>query len=315
VSHTVFVTGGRGFLGTALVEELERMGHHVAAPARIAVDLLDITVDRLAEAFSGCDTVVHAAADVGGLGYVQRRGGDLTGDNVRMSTTVLAAAMKADVSFLVGIGSACAYPGEACDSGEPLRESDLHDGDLHASVAAYGVTKRVLHRLGQAFGTLPGKRHLHVAPANLYGPGDRFGDPDRSHVLTALIEKVVAAQEAGVGTVDVWHPSPKREFVFIKDAARLIAAAMVAYWAGDSVPDDVVNIGGGVSHSIEDVLASVIRSAGAKIKPRWNLDAPAGVLDKRLDIATLQGLVGLVETMPLDDGIQQAMDAYKATRA
>ena len=314
MSHSIYITGGRGFLGAALAEEFERRGHAVAAPSRKVVDLLEVAPAALTEALGGFDTVVHAAADVGGLGYVERHGDVLTGDNIAMSLSVMAAAVRAGVQTFVGVGSACAYPGKACDSGEPLRETDLHDGDLHTSVAPYGVTKRVLHRLGRIFGSLPGRRHLHVIPANLYGPGDRFGDPDRSHVLTALIEKVIAAQEAGVDTVDVWHPDPKREFVYIEDAARLIVSATEAYWDGGSVPDDAVNIGSGVSHRIQDVLASVIRSAGADMEPRWNLDAPAGVLDKRLDTTVLEGLVGPLRITPLDDGIQQAVDGFRGSR-
>ena len=244
----VVVTGGAGFLGRRVVAELEARGAgNIVVPRSAEHDLRTRAACR--EALRGADVVIHLAARVGGIGFNIAEPADLFYDNVLMGTLVLEESRRAGVAKFVGLGTVCSYPR---DTPVPFREESLWDGYPEESNAPYGLAKKMLLVQGQAYRKQHGYNAIYLIPTNLYGPGDNM-DPNSSHVIPALIRKVIEAQEAGRDTVEVWGTgSATRDFLYVDDAARGIVDAAERY----DQPDPV-NLGSGSEISIRD-LAELI---------------------------------------------------------
>ena len=191
-SKRVTVTGGAGFLGQHLVNRLESYGAKVFVPRQRDYNLvaLDSCLRCLLEHPS--DVVFHTAAYYGGIGINQSEPAKLYYSNLVMGANLMEAARLAKAGKVVNIGTACSYPGYL--EGD-LKEADLWNGSCHASVVNYGLTKKMLAVQGQAYKKQYGLDSVHLILTNLYGPGDSY-NPDRSHVVAALVRKWVEADLA-----------------------------------------------------------------------------------------------------------------------
>jgi GDP-L-fucose synthase len=305
----VTVTGGAGFLGIHVVKRLQGYGAEVFVPRQRDYNLtaLDSCLTCLAE--HPCDVLIHAAAYYGGIGINVSEPATLYYRNLVMGANLMEAARLSRVGKVVNIGTACSYPGYL--EGE-LKEQDLWAGPCHASVVNYGLTKKMLAVQGVAYKKQFGLDSIHLILTNLYGPGDSY-NPERSHVVAALVRKWVEADMAKAPSVEVWGTGkPIREFIYVEDCADAIVLAAEKY-------DDTalpLNIGTGVGTTIRELAETVHDVSGFKGKMTWNVDKPDGALKKVLDVTRMtKALDGWVPPTSLRDGLSTTIAWYRANKA
>jgi GDP-L-fucose synthase len=305
----VTVTGGAGFLGQHLVRRLEGFGAKVFVPRQRDYNLtaLDACMKCLLE--HPCDMLFHAAAYYGGIGINVAEPARLYYSNLVMGANLMEAARLAKVGKFVAIGTACSYPGYL--EGH-LKEDDLWAGPCHASVVNYGLTKKMMAVQALAYQRQYGLNSIHLILTNLYGPGDSY-NPERSHVVAALVRKFVEAEMASAPTVEVWGTGkPVREFIYVEDCADAIVIAAEKY-------DDAakpLNIGTGIGTTIKelsDTVCSVSKYAGKMV---WNTDKPDGAPVKVLDVSRMsEALGGWRPPTALRQGLEKTIAWYRAHKA
>src|SRR5688572_27037694 len=251
-SRRVVVTGGRGFLGSYVVEKLRAHGaEHVLIPTHHDYDLRQLDAVQRMYRDMRPDVVIHLAAVVGGIGANRERPGEFFYDNLLMGAQLIDVARKVGVEKFVAIGTVCAYPKF---TPVPFKEDDLWKGYPEETNAPYGVAKKMMLVQAQAYRTQYGFNAIYLLPVNLYGPRDNF-DLQTSHVIPALIRKCVEAKVNGQNEIILWGDgSPTREFLYVEDAADGILLATERY--AEAQP---INLGTGEEISIR-ALAELIAS-------------------------------------------------------
>ncbi|MBV8557591.1 MAG: NAD-dependent epimerase/dehydratase family protein [Planctomycetaceae bacterium] len=305
----VTVTGGAGFLGQHLVRRFEHLGAKVFVPRQRDYNLttLDACLRCLLE--HPCDLLVHAAAYYGGIGINVTEPARLYYTNLVMGAHLMEAARLAGVAKFVAIGTACSYPGYL--EGD-LKEDDLWAGPCHASVVNYGLTKKMMAVQAQAYKRQYGLDSIHLILTNLYGPGDSY-NPDRSHVVAALVRKWVEAELARVPSVEVWGTGrPIREFLYVEDCADAIVLAAEKY-NECALP---LNIGTGIGTSIRELAETIHEVSGYRGKMVWNTDKPDGAMKKVLDVTRMRReLDGWTPPTDLRTGLAKTIAWYRANKA
>jgi GDP-L-fucose synthase len=305
----VTVTGGAGFLGQHMVRRLESLGAKVFVPRQRDYNLvtLDACLRCLLE--HPCDLLFHAAAYYGGIGINVAEPARLYYTNLVMGANLMEAARLAKVGKFVAIGTACSYPGYL--EGH-LKEEDLWAGPCHASVVNYGLTKKMMAVQAQAYQRQYGLDSIHLILTNLYGPGDSY-NPERSHVVAALVRKFVEAELAHAPAVEVWGTGkPVREFIYVEDCADAIVLAAELY-------DDAakpLNIGTGIGTTIRELAETVSATSGYAGKMVWNTDKPDGAMLKVLDVTRMTAaLNGWRPATDLRTGLTRTIKWYRANKA
>lgn len=302
----VIVTGGGGFLGTHVVNRLRELGAGgIVAPRSAQYDLREPeAVARLFAEHPQTTMVIHLAATVGGIGANRKHPGTFFYDNIMMGTLVQEYARRAGVARFVGVGTICAYPKF---TPVPFHEDDLWNGYPEETNAAYGLVKKMLLVQSQAYRQEFGFDAIHIMPTNLYGPGDNF-DPESSHVIPALIDRMYRARLAGLDHVTLWGDgSPTREFIYVKDAAEGIVMAAALYGS-----DEPVNLGSGMEISIRDLALTIARLTGFTGEVRWDTSKPNGQPRRNLDTTRAEQSFGFKATTPFEDGLRETIAYYVA---
>jgi GDP-L-fucose synthase len=299
----VFVTGGNGFLGSYVVERLRAAGASVSAPRRVECDLLDPdAIDRALTTFHA-DMVVHLAATVGGIGANQREPGRFFYENMMMGVQLIEAARRHAVMKTVVLGTVCAYPKH---TPVPFHEADIWNGYPEETNAPYGIAKKALLVQLDAYRQQYGMNGIFLIPVNLYGPRDTF-DPARSHVIPALIRKIVDARNEGAPRVEVWGTGKaSREFLYVDDCARAIVLAAERY--EESEP---VNIGAGAEISIADLAALIANLCGYTGALTFDASKPDGQPRRSLDVSRAERAFGFTATTSLRDGLRRTIEWYE----
>ncbi len=298
----VLVTGGAGFLGSHLVERLKKRSARVFVPHRDDYDLTrEDDVDRCYDA-AAPEVVIHLAARVGGIGANRRTPGTFFRDNALMGIHVIEAARIRHVPKLVCLGTICAYPKF---TPVPFREENLWNGYPEETNAPYGIAKKALLVMLQAYRQEFGFNGVYLLPVNLYGPGDNF-DLQSGHVIPAMIRKFVEAKASKAPSVTLWGDgSPTREFLYVEDAADGILSAAERYEGPDPV-----NLGSGQEISIKD-LAEIIKSlVGYQGWIVWDTSQPNGQPRRELDTARALELFGWQAVTQFAQGLQKTLDWY-----
>ncbi len=303
----ICVTGGAGFLGTHLIEELRRRGaDQIFVPTIEEYNLVDPEAIRRMLVDSDPDVIIHLAAQVGGIGANLNHPAEFFYDNLMMGVQLIHQAYKTGVEKFVAIGTVCAYPKF---TPVPFKEDDLWIGYPEETNAPYGMAKKMLLVQSQAYREQYGYNSIFLLPVNLYGPGDNF-DPRSSHVIPALIRKCFEAKEQGLDHIIVWGDgSPTREFIYVKDAARGIAMATENY--NESLP---VNIGSGFEISIKDLAEKIVQMSGFEGDLVWDTSKPNGQPRRALDISRAKEKFGFEAETDFDKGLQKTIDWYRENR-
>jgi GDP-L-fucose synthase len=303
----IVLTGGGGFLGGYIREELARLGaKDVFAPRRADYDLRQMPdVERLMQD-ARPQVIIHAAAVVGGIGINREKPGEFFYDNLMMGVQMMEAARRAAVEKFVGLGTICAYPKF---TPVPFHEDDLWNGYPEETNAPYGLAKKMLLVQGQAYRQQYGFNAIHLLPVNLYGPKDNF-DPRSSHVIPALIKKCVEAREAGADHIDAWGTGrASREFLYVRDAARGIVLAAERYDGPEPV-----NLGSGKEITIRELITVIARLTGFTGEIRWDATKPDGQPRRALDTGRAAQLFGFRAETEFEDGLRETIAWYEDAR-
>ena len=304
----VLVTGGSGFLGKQLLHVLSERGYHdVVAPSHAEYDLT--RADQVAACVRDLRprAIIHLAAVVGGIGANRARPGEFFFKNLVMGTELMEHARLEGVNKFLAIGTICAYPKF---TPVPFREDDLWDGYPEETNAPYGLAKKMLLVQAQAYRQQFGFNGVYLLPTNLYGPGDNF-DPQTSHVIPSLIRKCMEAIDSGQDSISVWGTgSPTREFLFVRDCAEGIVAALERYDGAEPV-----NLGSGEEIRIGDLVRLIADATGFKGEIRFDPSQPDGQPRRKVDVSRARAAFGWQSTTTFPEGLRATVDWYHDTRA
>jgi GDP-L-fucose synthase len=297
----VAVTGGAGFLGQPTVRMLHELGAEVSVIRSSEHDLRD-PLDCW-EALDGIEIVIHLAARVGGIGFNRRNPGPLAYDNLAMAANLFETSRQLGVQKLVAACSVCSYPDS---TPVPFSEDEIWSGYPEASNAPYGLAKKMLLVLSDAYRRQYGFDSCAPVIVNLYGPGDNF-DLEDSHVIAAMVRKYVEAVDRGDERVMLWGSGePTREFLYVDDAARALLLAAEHY---DS--SEPVNVGTGRQVKIRHLAALISDLTGFDGVTVWDGTRPDGQPKRCLDVTRAREQMGFVAEMPLEEGLRRTIESVR----
>ncbi|MCH7592446.1 MAG: GDP-L-fucose synthase [Planctomycetes bacterium] len=304
-NNRICVTGGAGFLGRVVCQVLrDRGAPSIIVPRSSEYDLTRADAARRLFDDHKPDVVIHLAAEVGGIGANQANPGRFFFANMAMGLNLIEEARVRGVDKFVQVGTVCSYP-KNCPA--PFREESLWDGFPEETNAPYGVAKRTLGVMLDAYRRQYGFNGIYLIPVNLYGPGDNF-DPEMSHVIPAMIRKFCDAVDEGRDAVTVWGGGTiTREFLYVDDAAEAVVKATET--CDDSEP---INLGTGREISIADLAQRIASLCGFSGRIEWDGSKPDGQPRRRLDTARATRRLDWRAKVDLEEGLRRTIDWWRS---
>lgn len=302
----IFLAGGTGMVGRNFLEHQSAGRHSVSAPGRAELDLLDAEAVRSALAALRPDIVVHAAGLVGGIQANMARQSAFFDENLRMGRNLLLAARAAGVPRFLNIGSGCMYPRQAAN---PITEDSILTGTPEPTNEGFALAKIAVHRLGVFLSRESAAFSCRtIVPCAIYGRWDHF-EPERSHLVPAVLGKLRLAGEKGEDSVEIWGDGKAvREFMYAGDMADLLWRAAENF---DSLPE-LMNAGPGEGVTVNGLYSAAAAAAGYRGAFRHDLSRPAGMPAKVLDVSRMRAW-GWTPSTSLADGLAKAL-AFLAER-
>ena len=305
----ICVTGGAGFLGSFVIDKLVDLGvqkERILIPRRNDFDLSrESDVERYYD-LAQPEIVIHLAALVGGIGANQANPGRYFYVNLAMGLQMIEQARVHRVKKFVQIGTICAYPK---NTPVPFCEDDLWYGYPEETNAAYGIAKKSLLVMCQAYREQYGLNAIYLLPVNLYGPRDNF-DLETSHVIPAMIRKFSEARENDEPSVTLWGDgTPTREFLYVDDAAEAIVSAAESY--DDPEP---LNIGSGHELTIAELARMIADEVGYSGAIEWDPSRPNGQPRRCLDVSRAKDRLGFTARTSLKEGLRRTVRWYNNHR-
>lgn len=303
----VCVTGGDGFLGSFVQKTLKEHGAtEIFIPTIDKYDLTDINDVRRMLKDSQPDLIIHLAALAGGIGANRARPAEFFYKNLMMGVPLLHEAWEQGVSKFVAIGTICAYPKF---TPVPFKEENLWEGYPEETNAPYGLAKKMLLVQSQAYREQYDFNSIFLLPVNLYGPRDNF-NLETSHVIPALIRKMIDAEDLGEEKVVLWGDgSPTREFFYAGDAARGIVLAAERYNSSEPV-----NLGAGMEISIKDLALLIAKLTGFSGEIVWDTSKPNGQPRRALDTSRAKEYFNFEAEMPFEEGLKETIQWFKENK-
>ena len=310
----IFIAGHRGLVGSAITSYLKQQGFaRLLLRTRAQLDLLDTQAVNAFFATERPEYVFLAAAKVGGILANDSYPADFIRDNLILQTNVIEASRQSGVKRLLFLGSSCIYPRLAP---QPIREEYLLTGPLEATNRPYALAKIAGIEMCWSYNRQYGTQYLAAMPTNLYGPHDNF-DLKTSHVLPALMRKVVEAKASGRNFIEVWGTgTPRRELLYSEDLAEACVFLMQLsdekferLISTENAP--LINIGTGEDVTIRELAELVSRELGFKGELRFDTSKPDGTPRKLLDVTRIHTL-GWHARTKLPEGIRKTYAAAEA---
>ena len=303
----IVVTGGAGFLGKFIVEELNKFsGVEVFVARSLEFDLTREEDAARLLAQTQPELVIHAAGIVGGIGYTRTNPATSFYGNLTMGINMLEQSRRAGVKKFLGVGTVCAYPKF---TPVPFQEENVWDGYPEETNAPYGLAKKMLLVYGQALREQFGFNAIHLLLANLYGVGDDF-HPSNSHVIPALIRRCDEARRERRDFIEVWGTgTASREFLYVEDAAEAIVRAAAFY--DDAEP---VNVGAGREISIKNLVQMIAQITDFTGEILWDPTKPDGQPRRCLDVSKAASRFGFRAETSFEDGLRKTYDWYSRLR-
>lgn len=298
----IYVAGHRGMVGSAIVRQLEALGHqNIITRTSSEVDLMNQSAVNAFFQEEQPEYVFLAAAKVGGIHANNVFRADFLYNNLMIEANVIKAAHDLKVKKLLFLGSSCIYPKFA---EQPLKEESLLTGALEPTNEPYAIAKIAGIKLCEAYWDQFGDQFISAMPTNLYGPNDNY-DLQTSHVLPALLRKFHQAKIDGDTTVECWGSgSPLREFLHVDDLAEACVFLMKAY-----NEKQFVNVGTGTDLSIKALAEMIQDVVGFEGSIVWNTDKPDGTPRKLMDVSKINQL-GWRHKIDLRNGIEQVYQDF-----
>lgn len=300
----VLITGAGGMLGSSISERwtARRPEDEVLPLRRTDLDLRDAEATGRAIGSARPDLIVHAAAVVGGIADKIARPLPYLLDNLAVDRAVIDAAVANEVSRLIYVASAAAYPAAAQS---PIDESQLFRGELEPANEGYGLAKLTGLTAVRYAAQQTGHAYRSILPSNLYGPNDTF-EPDRAHLIASTLRKAHEAKTTSAKTVSVWGDgTARREFTFAPDLAEWLVAAVdeMAAWPA------TMNVGAGTDHSIREFYEIACEIVGFEGDLDFDITRPSGVPQRLID-SSVARTHGWVPRTTMADGMRTCYDSY-----
>lgn len=296
----VLVTGGTGFLGNRVCAAMRDVGWTaVPISRRTGYDLRNESEALSAVVVTRPDVIVHLAATVGGIGANMERPGAFFRENMLMGMNVIHAASLARAR-LVTAGTVCSFP-KHCPV--PFKEEDFWNGFPEETNSPYGIAKKSLLVMCQAYARQHGLEHTYLVLSNLYGPEDNF-DERGSHVIPALIKRFVEAKRDGLDVVTCWGTGvATRSFLHVDDAA----AGIVQACKMDPYGDNPINLSGSAEISMKDLSGLIAKAVGFRGRIEWDASKPDGQPRRAMDGTRAAELLNWTPKRPFDEGVKETV--------
>jgi len=304
-TDTIVVTGGTGFLGKAVVADLESNGYtNVVSIGSADYDLRSMNAVEAMYNHKQPDAVIHLAATVGGIGANKENPGRFMYENLAMGTNLIEEGRHQDLKKFVMVGTVCAYPKF---TPVPFKEEEIWNGYPEETNAPYGIAKKALMQLIISYKEQYGFNGVNVIPVNMYGPNDNF-DPKISHVIPALILKFhEAMQSEPHSPVSVWGTgNASREFLYAEDCAEAIRIAMESH--NDPQP---INIGTGDEITIKDLVHLLAEKMGYEGHMVFDTSKPDGQPRRCLDVTRATESLGFTCKTSFREGIRKTIEWFR----
>ncbi|GEM_PF-148955 len=301
----VLVVGGFGFVGKQVVEQLLSTSHSVVALSRrngLDMTSYDSCFKNFKEQMP--DVIINLAAHVGSLHYVTQKAADVVDDNLQIMINLYRAVKDAcpDAKIINPISN-CSYPGDA----NIHKESEWWNGSVHKSVLSYANPKRMLAVISECYEMQHNIKSINFFVPNAYGPGD-YADPNRTHALNGMIIRMLKAKEENLAEFEIWGTgNPTREWIFVKDFAKMLVNAVEMPQSQISP----VNIAQNKAHSIRETAEMIKQITGYQGKLVFNSSYQDGAPTKQLDDALFKSKFPNFSFTDISQGIKETVDYYK----
>ena len=300
----ILLTGSSGFLGQNLKPILEE--NYDVVGINSGWDLRSSTKAQYVVEKHNQDVIVHAAGSVGGIGANKENPGKFMYDNLAMGMNIIEAARRYRTPKLILLGTVCSYPKH---TPVPFKEEELWNGYPEETNAPYGIAKKALMRLVEAYHEQYGMNAVNLIPVNMYGPHDHF-NLTSSHVIPALILKVYNAIKSGDKTIELWGSGQaSREFLFAPDCAEAIKLAIKK-----DVSPEPINIGTGKEIKICDLITEIADQMGYEGEMIYDSSKPDGQPRRCLDTSRAKERLGFEAKTNFKEGLSKTIEWFLASK-
>ncbi|SVB02395.1 uncharacterized protein METZ01_LOCUS155249 [marine metagenome] len=298
----VLVTGGNGFLGSHVVNELKNLNvKDIFTPASKDYDLRNRTDCK--KVLKDIDVVFHLASTSGGIMFLKERPAEAFYDNIMMGVNLIHEAKEAGIEKLIITGAVSSYPKLAPI---PFNEKNIWDGYPDETNAPYGIAKRTLLVQSQAYRQQFDFNSIILFLTNLYGPKDHF-DPTSATVIPALIHKISSAKKQNDKSISIWGDgTPTRDFLYVQDAVRGLMLAAEKYDEG--LP---INLGSDQETTINELVNLISKIIGFKGQIKWDKSKPNGQPRRKVSNKLAEEKLGFKAETTLEEGLQKTIEWFQ----